>query len=111
MYVIVESTLCSCTGLKDENGTLIWENDILMCDNNPEDLVKVVFGEFAVIDADSLEAVDGVIGWHYEIIPTDEISEIRPFYLSMPLTDFYINRCGMKVIGNIFDNQELLEAG
>lgn len=106
---IDESTICQCTGLKDKNGNLIWGNDILMCHNNPKDLVRAVFGEFAVIDVDSLEEIDGVIGWHYEVIPTDEISKYKPFCLSMPLTDFYINRCDMKVVGSIFDNPELLE--
>lgn len=26
-----ESTICQCTGLKDENDKLIWENDIIRC--------------------------------------------------------------------------------
>lgn len=102
-------TICQCTSLKDKNGNLIWENDVLMCNDNPKDLVKVAFGEFAVIDVDTLEEIDGVIGWHYEVIPTDEISRQKPFCLSMPLIDFYINRCDMEVLGSIFDNPELLE--
>ena len=28
-YVIDQSTICQCTGLKDKNGKLIWENDVV----------------------------------------------------------------------------------
>lgn len=109
IYKIDKSTLCKYTDRRDKNRMLIWENDILMCNNNPKDLVKAVFGEFSVIDADSLETVDRVVGWHYEVVPTDEVSKCEPFCLSMPLTDFYIDMCDMRVVGSIFDNPELLE--
>ena len=106
-FEVRTDTICQCTGLRDKNGKLIWENDILMCHDNPKDLMKVVFGEFYVINAETLEKVDRVIGWHYEVIPTDSLSKCEPFCLSMPLTDFYIDRCEMEVI----DNPELLEVG
>lgn len=99
-YEIYTPTLCQCTGLKDKAGNLIWENDILMCHNSPQELVKAVFGEFSVFDDDSLSVIDRVVGWHYEVIPTDEISKCEPFCLSMPLTDFYIDMCDMKVCGS-----------
>ena len=107
--VVDASTVCQCTGLKDKNGKLIWENDILMCHGNPKDIVKVVFGKFAVINAETLESVDEVIGWHYEVIPTDSLSKCEPFCLSMPLTEEYVKACEFEVVGSVFDNQELLE--
>lgn len=80
-----------------------------MCHGNPDDLVKVVFGEFDVIDIARKKAIDSAIGWHYEVIPTDALSKCEPFCYPMPLTDFYIKANKMEVIGNIFDNPELLE--
>ena len=103
---IDQSTICQCTGLKDKNSKLIWENDILMCHGNPEDLVKAVFGEFNVINVETLKVIDRVIGWHYEVVPTDALSKCEPFYFPMPLTEEYVKTCEMEVV----DNPELLEA-
>lgn len=106
---VIPETVGQFTGLLDKNGKKIFEGDILKCHDNPKDLVKVVFGEFDVVDTDTECPVDTVIGWHYEVIPTDELSTVEPFCLSMPLTKSYIEYCHMEVIGNIHDNPELLE--
>ena len=108
-FLVDENTICQYTGLTDKNGKKIWENDILRCHGNDADLVKAVFGEFPVIDMQTYEKVDTVIGWHYEVIPTDEVSRCEPFCYPMPLNHQYVKRCEMEVIGNIFDNPELLE--
>lgn len=108
-YEIRPETICQCTGLKDKNGRMIFESDILMCHGNSKELAKVVFGKFAVIDAETLESIDEVIGWHYEVIPTDNLSKCEPFCLSMPLTGEYVKACEFEVVGSVFDNPELLE--
>nr|DAQ06921.1 MAG TPA: YopX protein [Caudoviricetes sp.] len=108
-FLIDPKTICQYTGLTDKNGRKIWENDILMGHGNREDLAKVVYGEFPVINAESLEAVDEVIGWHYEVVPTDALSKCEPFCLPMPLTEEYVKTCEFEVVGNVFDNLELME--
>lgn len=110
-YLIDPSTICQCTGLKDKNGKLIWENDILMCYGNKKDFCKVCFGGFKVIDIENMVAVDVVQGWYYKPLETDGLSKCEPFCYEMPLTNYYIERMEAEVIGNIFDNPELLEVG
>lgn len=38
-FINNESTICQCTGLKDKNGKLIWENDI----------VRDIYGNFYAV--------------------------------------------------------------
>ena len=85
------STICQCTGLKDKNGKLIWENDVVgfwdtySTENGHAEMDcigKVVWDDETI----SFQVTNRLYAESYEVL--DECS----------------------VIGNIFDNPELLES-
>lgn len=85
-HYVDPSTICQCTGLKDKNGKLIWENDVVNC---------------------MAEDCCGYIGWN---------ESEAGFYFNTLLEDggfeeehIYDYQDCMEVIGNEFDNPELLE--
>lgn len=86
-YRVDPSTICQCTGLKDKRDELIWENDVVNC-----------------TDAECC----GYISWN---------ESEAGFYFNVLLEGgrfdeehIYDYQDCMEVIGNIFDNAELLES-
>lgn len=86
MHEVDPETICQCTGIKDKNGKLIWENDIVNC---------------------LTEDCSGYIGWN---------ESEAGFYFNVLLEDgsfeeehIYDYQDCIEVIGNTFDNPELLE--
>ena len=75
------STICQCTGLKDKNGKLIWENDIVRCKVGT---AKVIWDKS---------------GWRIKWLRRKDL-----YYWAAEDIQ------SMEIIGNIFDNKELLES-
>lgn len=103
-------TICQCTGLKDKNGNLIWENDILLqkttekhwCEWQCMGVVK--YGEH---DWNCVQYGYQSIGFYVESI-VREGDKVR---MSEGLRQEYLvdEAYPYEIIGNIFDNPELLE--
>ena len=86
---VISSTICACTGLKDKNGKLIWENDIVnVSTNKGNTLCEVRYA--------------GIVA-HFQLWQ----------FKTLPKTSTVLNLGNYEeeVIGNIFDNPELLEVG
>ena len=90
IHEVNSKTICQCTGLKDKNGKLIFENDI--CDRKEEypEIVKYNNGDWT-LDYSYLKG-----------------KESRYCYCNLGFYAF--ERKCVEVIGNIFDNPELLES-
>ena len=87
------STICQCTALKDKNGKLIWENDICRRILLPTKRIETNFRIAYVPYKCCLSAID---------LDGSNITF---------LSDYINNQYEVEVIGNIFDNPELLEVG
>lgn len=108
-HEVIPETVGQCTGLRDKNGKLIFEGDILRLNGNKKDLCIVCFGEFGCIDFDSESAVDTVVGWYYKPIETDTLSKTEPFCLSIQINKLILSLMKAEICGSVHDNPELLE--
>ena len=92
------STICQCTGLKDDNNNLIFENDILFLKdkiNGIEWKAIVRFGN-----------PNGEYYYGWQLVPIAKIDGNKDILLWVETETEYM-KC--EVIGNKFDNPELLK--
>lgn len=85
---VISNTICQYTGLTDKNGKKIWENDVV-----------------------SMKYVDCVCNGVIEY-KTENARFVFCEFEDVYGADYgFDHTCEMEVIGNIFDNPELLEGG
>lgn len=115
VYINDESTICQCTGLKDKNGKLIWENDIVELLGH-RGVIKYACGGFGIgyrknIDWEEIQSnimrVTGCENILYAC-ENDNYISLWEIYWNFNDEDDSVNT--VEVIGNIFDNKELLES-
>lgn len=90
-YDADRDTICQCTGLRDKNGKLIWENDIVSYSDLITRDKKTICIEWNKIQASFVRKYRSPMGLQY-----------------LYLDEYIASR--MEVIGNTFDNPELLES-
>lgn len=106
-YEVMSETVGQSTGLKDKNGVEIFEGDIVQHSDDPKDISIIRFGEFGVPNLDEQCYQDTAIGFYFE--NASDLKNVEPFNMTIPLNSRYVQ--GVKVIGNIYENLELLEVG
>ena len=114
MHQVDESTICQCTGLKDKNGKLIWENDVV---NFLGHKGKVMYecGSFGIayrdyIDWEEIEAnICPITGCDNALCAceNDNFISLWEIYWNFNDEDDSVNT--VEVIGSAIDNPELLE--
>ena len=98
MTEVEPSTICQCTGLIDKNGKLIWENDIIKY-HFGDVCAPIKYGEYqSCFDS----ASTGHIGFYVDWRGTKKENMRKDL-------GYWINMIGAEVVGNIFDNPDLLE--
>lgn len=98
------STICQCTGLKDKNGNLIWENDIVCHAYTKYQKENTDYPPFCRVE----KRKNYVIKWDNTMVHLGfRYHNGRNIF---PFKNGTVINGDDEVIGNVFDNPELLES-
>jgi uncharacterized phage protein (TIGR01671 family) len=115
IFEVRPDTICQCTGLKDKNGKLIWENDVVDFLGH-RGIVKFECGSFGIayekhIDWDEIQAnIMPLTGCENTLYACENDNYISLWEIYWNFNDEDDSVSTVEVIGNIFDNKELLES-
>ena len=102
MYEINSDTLCQYTGLTDENGKKIWENDILRYSHEYE-------GSPFLKEGEDVKYRVGAVFWSEWRGSWAVCGRGKKKCINNDVFKYNRNPKRTEVIGNVFDNPELLE--
>lgn len=95
-FEVRPDTICQCTGLKDKNGKLICENDVIKY-HFGNAYAQIRYGAYqSCFDNQKTEHIGFYVDW----------SESRNYRKDL---GYWINMVNAEVVGNIFDNPELIK--
>lgn len=89
-------TICQYTGLTDKNSNKIWENDIVKY-HFGDDVAPIRYGEYqSCFDSAKTAHIGFYVDWNSKKALRKDLG-------------YWVNMIDCNVIGNIFDNSELLK--
>ena len=98
-FVLVDKdTICKCTGLVGKDGNIIYENDVIKY-HFGNAYAQIRYGAYqSCFDSKKTEHIGFYVDW----------PESRNYRKDL---GYWINMVNAEVVGNVFDNPELLEGG